>query len=171
MQIIQIVSQMSNKEFNSFNTQKAGKLIEKVLTANQLQSIIFYNKIIQHWEVIVGIPLAAKTSPAKLYKKSLTVLVEDAAYAQHLRYFENKILELISSPEICGENKVLKIIFRVGKIKPREQIERIVQPHPLPKNQITEKSLKTADKCAEKIQDKVLKQSFARLMAKSLDKK
>ncbi|MCP4297747.1 MAG: DUF721 domain-containing protein, partial [Proteobacteria bacterium] len=51
-----------------------------------------------------------------LEKGILTILVADAAYAYHLRFFKSKILDLIASPEICGENIVRDITYFVGPL-------------------------------------------------------
>ncbi|MBT4286426.1 MAG: DUF721 domain-containing protein [Deltaproteobacteria bacterium] len=162
---------MSDTDFKEINIHKAKPLIEKVLTDNKLQDVIFFNQIVRNWEIIVGKPLAGKTNPNKLQYKTLSVLVEDAAYAQHLKYFEDKILELISSPEICDVNRVLKIIFRVGKIKPVKIPEKELEKTQNIKNKIPTLLQKQADKCAESIHDQDLKTSFSRLMAKTLNKK
>ena len=56
---------------------KLEKSVEEVLTENNLQSVLYFSKIQKHWDIIVGKPLAAKTSPALLRKQVLTVIVED----------------------------------------------------------------------------------------------
>jgi len=162
---------MSDTDFKEINVHKAKPLIEKVLTDSKLQDVIFFNQIVRNWEIIVGKPLAGKTSPNKLQYKALSVLVEDAAYAQHLKYFEEKILDLISSPEICGENRVLKIIFRVGEVKPLMVLEKELKKTSNAENEIPTSLQEQADQCAESIHDPELKTSFARLMAKTLNKK
>ena len=162
---------MNDPDFKEINTHKANQLIEKVLTDNHLHDVVFFNQILHNWEIIVGKPLAAKTSPGKLEYKTLSVWVEDAAYAQHLKYFEGKILDLISSPEICGENRVLKIVFRVGEFKLPKIEKNYSDTQQTIKNDIPQPIQKQADECAENIQDKELKASFAKLMAKTLSKK
>lgn len=162
---------MSDTDFKEIDIHKAKPLIEKVLTDSQLEDVIFFNQIVRNWEIIVGKPLAGKTSPNKLQYKTLFVLVEDAAYAQHLKYFEEKILELISSPEICGENRVRKIIFRVGEVKPIKMPKKEPKKTLRTKINIPTSFQKKADECAENIHDQDLKSSFARLMAKTLNRK
>lgn len=162
---------MNNPDLKEINTHKANRLIEKVLTDNHLQDVIFFNQILRNWEIIVGKPLATKTSPGKLQYKTLSVWVEDAAYAQHLKYFEGKILDLISSPEICGENRVLKIKFRVGEIKSPQAEKKVPDSQQLIQKSIPQPIQKQAEECAENIQDQELKTSFARMMAKILSKK
>ena len=155
---------------NEINDQKtATKLheaVEEVLVENNLQTILYFSKIQKHWDILVGKPLAAKTSPNRLVHKTLYVIVEDAAYSHHLAYFEKNIIDLISSPEICGEGAVDKIRFRVGK-RPQMKENKSSQNSDSKiktvrsKNKIGEK----ARQAAENINDTKLKNAFARFMS------
>ncbi len=149
---------------------KLEKTVEDVLTENNLQSVLYFSKIQKYWEIIVGKPLAAKTSPIQLHKKKLIVHVADAAYSHHLKYFERQILDLIASPEICGEGVVKKVSFRVGKTTIASS------PKPPQKSQKGSKRISSqvdpkAQQTAENISNRKLKASFARIMSKRLSKK
>jgi len=121
-----------------------------------------YFRIIQkHWKVIIGEALATKTSPSKLIKKTLYVLVQDSAYAHQLSYFTDRLIELIATPAILGENKVLKVKFRVGEeVKvPEIRVEHKQRLKPLKKHESEKVSMVSG-----KIRDKELRGVFADYM-------
>jgi hypothetical protein len=147
---------------------KAEKVIENVLIQNNKQRILYFSKIRKYWDVIVGEPLSKKTAPGKLVKKTLHVMVMDSAYSHQLRFFEKRILELIDSPEICGESVVKKIVFKVDPDfltqdkHPKAKQEERPQP-PIPP-EIFERS----EKAESRIRDTTLRNAFGRFMAKTL---
>ncbi len=149
---------------------KLEKTVEDVLNENNLQSVLYFSKIQKHWEIIVGKPLAAKTSPVQLIKKKLIVNVADAAYSHHLKYFERQILDLIASPEICGEGVVKKVSFKVGKTAPKPA-NKNPQKSQNRSKRISPQIDPKAQKTSENIGDRKLKASFSRLMTKRLSKK
>lgn len=143
--------------------------VEEVLTENQLQAVLHFSKIYKNWEVIVGKPLTTKTSPAKLDKKTLIVNVVDAAYSHHLKYYEKSILELIASPEICGEGIVKKVVFKVGKALRWNSLNQDVQESDEnTKRKRDQKPDERAESTAVKIADKGLRSAFSRYMSKNL---
>ncbi|NQU64138.1 MAG: DUF721 domain-containing protein [SAR324 cluster bacterium] len=149
---------------------KAEKIIEKVLKQNNLQEVLYYTKILKHWEVIIGKPLAKKAVPLKLQKQVLFIGVIDSAYSHHLRYYEHNIIELIASPEICGEGAVKKITFRTTR--KRTDRDHLSEPPTEIENQkpISEANTTRAKETALKINDKRLKNVFAHYMAKIISK-
>ena len=149
---------------------KVEKTVEEVLTENNLQSVLYFSKIQKHWEIIVGEPLAAKTSPVQLIKKKLIVHVVDAAYSHHLKFFEKNIIDLIASPEICGEGVVNKVIFKVGKPLKKALDQKSATASDDPK-QLHPALDEVAVETAESIEDKKLKASFTRLMSSRINKK
>lgn len=152
------------------HVSKLEEAVEDVLKENNLQSVLYFTKIYKHWDVIVGESLAFKTIPAKLQNKALYVLVEDAAYSHHLKFFERNILDLIASPEICGEGAVKKVIFQVGEksvIKNRRKTFKQIENS---EDKIEETLHEEAVETSEKIGDKSLKKIFTRLMSKNLSR-
>ena len=151
--------------------QKVEKILEKVLRDQGRQAILHYAKINRHWEVIIGSSLAKKTAPLKLVRRTLTILVEDAAYAHHLKYFEKTILDLIASPEICGEGAVTKVIFRVGTKSIMEEHTEQVESNQSQIKKEVPKILAAARETASNINDQRLEKAFARCMSKIMTKK
>jgi len=149
---------------------KAEKVIEKVLKQNNLSEVLYYTKILKHWEVIIGKPLAKKAVPMKLKKKVLTIGVIDSAYSHHLRFYEPNILELIASPEICGDGAVKKIVFRITRKKANSDNP----PMPLlltgKQNPLNKADSLRAEETSLQIKDQRLKKIFSRYMAKTISK-
>ena len=151
--------------------QKVEKILEKVLREQGRQAILHYAKINRHWDVIIGESLATKTAPLKLVRRALTILVEDGAYAHHLKYFEKNILDLIASPEICGEGAVTKVVFRVGTKSIMKEREEQVKSNQTQIKREMPKILSVAKETASNITDKSLEKAFARWMSKIVTKK
>lgn len=149
---------------------KVEKVVEKVLKENRLEEVLYFTRILNHWDVIVGNPLSKRAVPLKLVKRVLYVGVVDSAYSHHLRFFEANILELIASPEICGEGAVRKIVFRT--------VRRKISNRPIPEHPATpenSRSLSKAEKSrvegtARHIKDTYLKKMFTRYMGKVVSK-
>ncbi|MBU3916562.1 DUF721 domain-containing protein [bacterium] len=158
-------------QFPESKFSKLDKALENVLVENKLQAVLYFRKIYKHWDIIVGESLALKTVPSKLVRNVLYVTVEDAAYSHHLNYFEKNILDLIASPEICGEGSVKKIVFRVGSksvLKTRKEISKELQEK---KPEIDAEVIKQADEVSDKISDQGLRNVFQRYMSKSISRK
>ena len=95
--------------------------LEKAVESDIHTEFHYFSIIKRYWKVIIGESLSTRTTPVKLVKKILYILVEDAAYYQHLEYYTDRLMELIASPSVLGEDKVRKIKFRVGeKVKTPE---------------------------------------------------
>ncbi len=155
-----------NESNDQNSITKLEDAVEDVLIENKLQAVLYFSKIQKNWAVLVGEPLAAKTSPVKMTGKTLFVEVEDAAYSHHLRYYEKQMLDLIASPEICGEGVVNRIKFRVGS--PASFNKRDPEPENNPSSTTMKPPTKISDaakKTSAQIEDRKLKNSFARYMS------
>ena len=100
-----------------FDTDVLDEALRRTLKVFGLWEVYHFSKIFRHWDIIIGEPLSFKTAPKRLVKKILTITVEDATYAHHLRFFVDTIIEHIASPAICGDNVVKRIKFQVGEVK------------------------------------------------------
>ena len=100
-----------------FDISILNKILEKTLKAYELQEVYYLSKIFRHWDIVIGDPLSLKTAPKNLKKRTLTIIVEDATYAHHLRFYAERIMSHIASLAICGENAVKRIKFHVGEVK------------------------------------------------------
>lgn len=149
---------------------KVENVIEEVLKQNDLQEVLYYSKILNHWEVIVGKPLSKKAVPLKLAKKILHVGVADSAYSHHLRFYESSILELIASPEICGEGAVRKIVFKTTRKRTETQPVQKSEAAPKKGKTLSEQEKARVDETASRIGDKRLQKVFSRYMGKIVTK-
>ena len=109
-------------KMEDFDTAHLNKGMEKTLKILGLQEVYYFSVISQHWDIIVGEPLSLKTAPKYLIDRVLAIAVEDAAYAHHLRYYANRILEHIASSAICGKKVAREIKFHVGKVKANRSV-------------------------------------------------
>ncbi|MBT3225727.1 MAG: DUF721 domain-containing protein [Deltaproteobacteria bacterium] len=149
---------------------KAEKVIEKVLKQNNLQEVLYYTKILKHWELIIGKPLSKKAVPLKLQKKVLFIGVVDSAYSHHLRFYEPNILELIASPEICGDGAVKKIVFRTTRKRTAQNNPSAPHLKTGAQNTLSKADSVRAEKTSLQIKDQRLKKIFSRYMAKTISK-
>lgn len=159
-----------NKTFLANRFVKVEKVVKKVLIDNNCQDVYYFSRIYKHWDVIIGESLSGKTSPQKIEKKVLYIMVEDAAYSHHLKYYEKNIIDLISSPEICGEGVIRKIVFRVSPDSLIDKPRIIKEKKSKVSKNISAEAKELSDKSSQIIKDKRLKRSFARLMSKTLSK-
>jgi len=165
--------QKVNKGQESWKNSSIENAIETLLQKNQQQDLLHFTKIRKFWNLIVGEQLFDKIKPQKLLKKTLYIVVEDAAYAHHLKYFEKSILDLIASPEICGESVVTKITFRVGEL-PKISIhelstkkdESITSEQQSEETSIPHEVISTA----KIISNKELRNRFSKLMKRTIAK-
>jgi len=157
-------------DFPNHRFFKVEKVIEKVLKQNDLQDLLYFSKITNHWEVIVGTPLSKKAVPLKLVRRVLHVGVADAAYSHHLRFFEPNILALIASPEICGEGVVRKVIFKTVQMQARVKRAHESETITKPQNVLCEDDKVRVEKTAKQISDNHLQTAFSRCMGKIISK-
>lgn len=111
----------------------------------------------------MGDGLATKTNPVKLVRKTLYILVEDAAYSQHLQYYTDRLMELMAAPAILGEGKVLKIRFRVGTLEKEPEIRKELKKPPVP---LKNEELEMVTQVSDQIRDKDLRDVFSSYMKK-----
>lgn len=149
---------------------KTEAVIEAALKENNLHDLIHYSKIYKYWDLIVGGPLADKTSPIKIEKRVLWVMVEDAAYAHNLRFYTPTMLDLIASDQICGEGIVRSIRFRVGPIHTVRHQAKVSDPKEKNKIVVKEEEKQRSDACSSVIQDRRLKTIFSKLMSKHISR-
>ncbi len=138
--------------------------LETATGTKHLTELGYFNKLREHWDVVVGKGLANKTSPIKLVRKTLYILVEDSAYAQHLSYFTDRLLDLIASPAVLGEGKVLKIRFRTGDQEKTAKAPEIRNEHKEHLNTLKKEELEKVTQASSKIQDLELRAVFASYM-------
>lgn len=157
-------------DFPDLQFFKVEKVIEKVLKENHLQEVYYFTRIVTHWPVIVGEPLARKAVPLKLERYVLQIGVVDSAYSHHLRFYENRILDLIASPEICGENAVRKILFRTIAPDSGPATHPQTTTTPSKHRPMSSAEESRVSKTSGQISDQQLKSFFSRYMGKLISR-
>ncbi len=149
---------------------KVEKVIEKVLKQNNLQDVLYFSRILKHWDVIVGSPLSKKTSPIKLENRVLFIGVADSAYSHTLHFYVPKIIELIASPEICGEGVVKKITFRTVSKPKISNSKQEPLPPAVNQHMLSEPDQTRVEETSLRIKDERLQKQFSRYMGKVISK-
>ena len=121
------------------------------------KDLIILGRLINSWREIVGIQLASKTCPLKLFKGTLYLTVSDSQWMQTLLFIKSEIIQKLNQqfPDL----KINEIIGRVGKIP--ASVEKLVKEASWPnweEEKIIEKPkvknpelAKTIDQCQQKL--------------------
>ena len=121
------------------------------------KDLVILGRLISGWKDIVGIQLASKTYPLKLFKNSLYLTVSDSQWMQTLLFLKAGIIQKLEQkfPDL----KIKEIIGRIGKIP--ASIEKLVKDASWPdwkEEEIIEKSeinnaelAKSIDECQQKL--------------------
>ena len=121
------------------------------------KDLVILGKLINSWKDIVGIQLASKTCPLKLFKNTLYLTVSDSQWMQTLLFIKAGIIQKLEQkfPDL----KIKEIIGRIGKIP--ASIEKLVKDASWPdwkEEEIIEKSeinnaelAKSIDECQQKL--------------------
>lgn len=121
------------------------------------RDMLILGRLINSWRDIVGIQLASKTCPLKLFKGTLYLTVSDSPWMQTLLFIKANIIQKLA--ERFPDLKIKDIIGRIGKIP--ASIEKLVKEASWPnweEEEITEKPAiknpelaKSIDKCQQKL--------------------
>ena len=121
------------------------------------KDLVLLGRLINSWKDIVGIQLASKTCPLKLFRNTLYLTVSDSQWMQTLLFIKAGIIQKLEQkfPDL----KIKEIIGRIGKIP--ASIEKLVKEASWPdwkEEEITEKCgvkdpelAKSIDECQQKL--------------------
>ena len=132
-----------------------------------LEEVIHIARLIGNWSEIIGKPLDKKTRPLRITKGTLTILTQEPAYAQHLKYYESTIIELLATDAVLGEGIVKKIKFKVGEFQPLPETPQPQPPAPKKRGREKDQALNEAEAKTSHIKDGRLKKAFSRAMAQA----
>jgi len=85
-------------------------VLEQVLKDFGTPDITVVTSIVDQWEEVVGLDLAAKISAVAISGSELIVRVDDPAWASQINWLEKQLLDKIAS--LVGEEKVTSIRVR-----------------------------------------------------------
>ena len=85
-------------------------VLEQLLKDFGTPDITVVTSIVDQWEEVVGLDLAAKISAVAISGSELIVRVDDPAWASQINWLEKQLLDKITS--LVGEEKVTSIRVR-----------------------------------------------------------
>ena len=85
-------------------------VLEQLLKDFGTPDIRVVTSIVDQWEEVVGIDLAAKISAVAVSGSELIVLVDDPAWASQINWLEKQLLDKITN--LVGEEKITSIRVR-----------------------------------------------------------
>ena len=85
-------------------------VLEQLLKDFGSPDITVVTSIVDQWEEVVGLDLAAKISAVAISGSELIVRVDDPAWASQINWLEKQLLDKITS--LVGEEKVTSIRVR-----------------------------------------------------------
>ena len=85
-------------------------VLEQVLKDFGTPDITVVTSIVEQWEEVVGLDLAAKISAVAISGSELIVRVDDPAWASQINWLEKQLLDKITS--LVGEEKITSIRVR-----------------------------------------------------------
>jgi len=85
-------------------------VLEQVLKDFGTPDITVVTSIVDQWEEVVGLDLAAKISAVAISGSELIVRVDDPAWASQINWLEKQLLDKITS--LVGEEKITSIRVR-----------------------------------------------------------
>ena len=121
------------------------------------RDLVILGRLINTWRKVVGLQLASKTCPLKLFKGTLYLTVSDSQWMQTLLFLKTGIIQKLN--QIFPDLKIKEIVGRIGKIP--VEVEKLVKESAWPNwedEEITEKPkvkdselAKTIDICQQKL--------------------
>jgi predicted nucleic acid-binding Zn ribbon protein len=85
-------------------------VLEQILRDFGTPDLKVVTSIVDQWEDVVGVDLAAKISAVAVRGSELIVRVDDPAWASQISWLENQLLEKIT--RLVGEEKITSIRVR-----------------------------------------------------------
>lgn len=85
-------------------------VLEQLLKDFGTPDITVVTSIVDQWEEVVGLDLAAKISAVAISGSELIVRVDDPAWASQINWLEKQLLDKITS--LVGEEKITSIRVR-----------------------------------------------------------
>lgn len=85
-------------------------VLEQILKDFGTPDIEVVTSIVDQWQDVVGVDLAAKISAVAVSGSELIVRVDDPAWASQISWLENQLLEKIT--RLVGEEKITSIRVR-----------------------------------------------------------
>lgn len=89
--------------------QPVGLMVTRTLQHAGLGRIALLSQIVQHWEEIVGAPIAAVAYPERVRGRVLFVAVHDAIWLQQLTFCHTQLLQKVR--HVLGDVPIVRFHF------------------------------------------------------------
>ena len=143
-----------------------GTILAGVAHRLGLESKLFEARLRRHWPEIVGEPIATHTRPDQIRFKKLHVYVHNSVWLQQLTFLKPVLLEKVNG--MAGETLVTEIVLRIGEFS----VERRVSLPPATVEELSPQPsadmIREATLHTQGIQDPVLREQLAAIMAQAL---
>lgn len=143
-----------------------GTILAGVAHRLGFESKLFEARLRRQWPDIVGEPIATHTRPDQIRFKKLHVYVHNSVWLQQLTFLKPVLLEKVNG--MAGETLVTEIVLRIGEFSTERRMSRpaaaVEEPPPSPSAEL----LREASLRAQGIQDPVLREQLAAVMAQAL---
>ncbi len=150
-----------HSRLDSFGTILAG-----VAHRLGLESKLVEARLRRQWPEIVGEPIATHTCPDQVRFKKLYVLVHNSVWLQQLTFLKPVLLQKVNA--MAGEMLVTDIVLRIGVV-PADRAAQGARAEPAADSPPpSAELLREATVHAQGIQDPVLREQLAAVMAQAL---
>jgi predicted nucleic acid-binding Zn ribbon protein len=90
-----------------------GEATRRLLRARGLEATVTLAEVLAAWEVVVGPQVASHARPAGLHANTITIEVDEPAWATQLQFLSGTILAGLS--ERLGDSAPTSVSIRVGR--------------------------------------------------------
>jgi len=139
------------------------------LAANGLADRLREAEIWRLWPEIVGQAVAARATPLRIIKGTLTVAVSNGPWKQELTFLKRMMIDKLN--DRLGGEVVREIVLKSGKVD-RDVAMLADPPEEVPhKRQLTARQLSFIDEQSAEIVDQETREAFVALMKASFENK
>jgi hypothetical protein len=131
-----------------------------------LESKLLENRLHRDWGSIVGEPVASNTWPDQIRYKKLYLLVRNSIWLHQLTFLKPSLMHKLN--DVTGIDLITDIVLRVGELPAAGNVSASPETLPGPVSSPSEALMAEITSHVTTIQDPVLRERIARLMAQVL---
>jgi hypothetical protein len=131
-----------------------------------LESKLLENRLRRDWGSIVGSPIASNTWPDQIRYKKLYLLVHNSVWLHQLTFLKPSLIQKLNI--VAGMELITDVVFRVGELPEAAHPSALSDPHPAAVSLPDEALIGEISARVTAIQDPLLRDHLAQLMAQLL---
>lgn len=139
-------------------------VLEGLVRRLGLESKLLENRLHRDWGSIVGEPVASNTWPDQIRYKKLYILVRNSIWLHQLTFLKPSLMQKLK--DVDGKDLITDIVLRVGELPVARHVS--TSPETLRESSASEALIAEIAAHVTTIQDPVLRERIARLMAQVL---